>query len=46
MLRFFHQIRQGLPTGNKFSKYLLYAVWEILLVVIGISFMIPPNLGQ
>ena len=36
MLRFFHQIRQRLLTDNKFSKYLLYAIGEILLVVIGI----------
>jgi len=36
MLRFFRQIRQRLLTDNKFSKYLLYAVGEILLVVIGI----------
>ena len=36
MLRFFRQIRQHLLTQNKFSKYLLYAVGEILLVVIGI----------
>ena len=36
MLRFFRNIRQGLLTQNKFSKYLLYAVGEILLVVIGI----------
>jgi hypothetical protein len=36
MLRFFRQIRQRLLTGNKSSKYLLYAVGEILLVVIGI----------
>ena len=36
MLRFFRQIRQRLLTQNKFSKYLLYAVGEILLVVIGI----------
>ena len=36
MLRFFRQIRQTLLTDNKFSKYLLYAVGEILLVVIGI----------
>ncbi|WP_445386471.1 DUF6090 family protein [Robiginitalea sp. IMCC44478] len=36
MLRFFRQIRQRLVTENKFSKYLLYAVGEILLVVIGI----------
>ena len=36
MLHFFHKIRQKLLTDNKFSKYLLYAVGEILLVVIGI----------
>ena len=36
MLRFFRQIRHRLLTDNKFSKYLLYAVGEILLVVIGI----------
>jgi hypothetical protein len=36
MLRFFRQIRQRLLTDNKFSKYLLYAVGEILLVVFGI----------
>ena len=36
MLRFFRQIRQRLLASNRFSKYLLYAVGEILLVVIGI----------
>ncbi len=36
MLRFFRQLRQSLLTDNKFGKYLLYAVGEILLVVIGI----------
>src|SRR5210317_1410452 len=36
MLRFFRQIRQRLLTENRFSKYLLYAVGEILLVVFGI----------
>lgn len=36
MLRFFRQLRQRLLTENRFSKYLLYAVGEILLVVIGI----------
>ncbi|MBC2840096.1 DUF6090 family protein [Robiginitalea sp. SC105] len=36
MLRFFRRLRQRLLTDNKFSKYLLYAVGEILLVVIGI----------
>ncbi len=36
MLRFFRRIRQRLLTDNKFSKYLLYAIGEILLVVVGI----------
>ena len=36
MLRFLSQIRQRLLTENRFSKYLLYAVGEILLVVVGI----------
>jgi predicted nucleic-acid-binding Zn-ribbon protein len=36
MLRFFRQIRHRLLTDKKFSRYLLYAVGEILLVVIGI----------
>ncbi len=36
MLRFFRQIRQRLLANSKFSKYFLYAVGEILLVVIGI----------
>jgi hypothetical protein len=36
MLRFFRRIRQRLLTDNKFSKYLIYAIGEILLVVIGI----------
>lgn len=36
MFRFFRQIRQKLLTDSKFSRYLLYAIGEILLVVIGI----------
>ncbi len=36
MIKFFRKIRQQLVTENKFSKYLLYAVGEILLVMIGI----------
>ena len=36
MPRFLNRIRQRLLTDNKFSKYLLYAIGEILLVVIGI----------
>ncbi|MFL1011542.1 DUF6090 family protein [Flavisericum labens] len=36
MIKFFRKIRQRLLTDNKFSKYLLYAIGEIILVVIGI----------
>ena len=43
MLRFFRQIRQRLLTDNKFSKYLLYAFGEILLVVIGILIALQVN---
>ena len=43
MLRFLRQIRQRLLTDNKFSKYLMYAVGEILLVVIGILIALQIN---
>ena len=46
MLRFFRQIRQRLITDNKFSKYLLYAIGEILLVVIGILIALQVNAYQ
>ncbi len=36
MIKFFRKIRQRLLTENKFSKYMLYAIGEIVLVVIGI----------
>ena len=36
MIKFFRRIRQKLLTENKFSKYLIYAIGEIVLVVIGI----------
>jgi len=36
MIRFFSKIRQSLMSDNRFSKYTLYAVGEILLVVVGI----------
>ncbi len=36
MIKFFRKIRKGLLTENKFSKYLLYAAGEIILVIIGI----------
>ncbi len=43
MLRFFRQFRQRFLSENKFSKYLLYAIGEILLVVIGILIALQIN---
>ena len=36
MIRFFRKIRQQLLSENNFSKYLIYAVGEVFLVMIGI----------
>jgi hypothetical protein len=36
MINFFRKIRQKLLTENKFSKYLIYAIGEIALIMIGI----------
>ena len=43
MIKFFRHIRQRMLKENKMSKYLLYAIGEIVLVVIGI--MIALNLN-
>lgn len=43
MLKFFRKIRQELLSDNQFSKYLLYAIGEILLVVIGILIALQIN---
>jgi len=43
MIKFFRKIRQKLLSENKFSKYLLYAIGEIILVVIGILIAIQLN---
>ena len=43
MIKFFRKIRQRLLIENKFSKYLLYAVGEIVLVVIGILIALQIN---
>ncbi len=43
MIKFFRKIRQRLLTENKFSKYLLYAIGEIVLVVIGILIAVSIN---
>jgi len=43
MIKFFRKIRQKLVTENKFSKYLIYAIGEIVLVVIGILIALSIN---
>jgi hypothetical protein len=43
MIKFFRKIRQQLLTKNNFSKYLLYATGEIVLVVFGILIAISIN---
>jgi len=43
MIKFFRKIRQQLMTENKFSKYLMYAIGEIVLVVIGILIALQIN---
>jgi hypothetical protein len=43
MIKFFRKIRHRLLTENKFSKYLLYAIGEIILVVIGILIALQIN---
>ncbi|MDT0558331.1 DUF6090 family protein [Ichthyenterobacterium sp. W332] len=43
MIKFFRRVRQRLLTDNKFSKYLIYAIGEIILVVIGILLALSLN---
>lgn len=43
MIKFFRKIRQRLLAENRFSKYLLYAIGEIILVVIGILIALQIN---
>lgn len=43
MIKFFRKIRQKLLSENKFSKYLIYALGEIVLVVIGILIALQIN---
>ncbi len=43
MIKFFRSIRQNLLAENRISKYLLYAVGEIVLVVIGILIALAIN---
>ena len=43
MIKFFRHIRKRLLSESKFSKYLLYAIGEIILVVIGILIALQIN---
>ena len=43
MIKFFRKIRQQLLIDNKFTKYLIYAIGEIILVVIGILIALQIN---
>ena len=43
MIKFFRKIRHKILTENKVSKYLLYAIGEIVLVVIGILIALQIN---
>jgi hypothetical protein len=43
MIKFFRHIRQKMLSENKISKYLLYAIGEIILVVIGILIALAIN---
>jgi hypothetical protein len=43
MIKFFRKIRQNLLSENKFSKYLIYAIGEIVLVMIGILLALQIN---
>ena len=43
MIKFFRKIRQKLISENRFSKYLIYAIGEIVLVVIGILIALQIN---
>ncbi len=43
MIKLFRKIRQKLLSENKFTKYLLYAIGEIVLVVIGILIALQIN---
>jgi len=43
MIKFFRKIRQRLLIENRFTKYLIYAIGEIVLVVIGILIALDIN---
>ena len=43
MIKFFRKIRQNMIKENRVSKYILYAIGEIILVVIGILIALQIN---
>lgn len=43
MIKLFRKIRQNLLSENKFNKYLIYAIGEIVLVVVGILIALTLN---
>ncbi|MEM5566163.1 DUF6090 family protein [Psychroserpens sp. AS72] len=43
MIKFFRKIRQKMLNENKFSRYLIYAIGEIVLVIIGILIALQIN---
>jgi hypothetical protein len=43
MIKFFRKIRQKMLTEKKFNKYLIYAIGEIVLVVVGILIALQIN---
>lgn len=43
MIKFFRKIRRKLLSENKFTKYLLYIIGEIILVIIGILIALQVN---
>ena len=43
MIKFFRKVRKKMLAENKFSKYMLYAIGEIMLVVIGILIALQIN---
>lgn len=46
MIKFFRKIRQQLLSENRFAKYLMYAIGEIVLVVIGILIALQLNIAR
>jgi hypothetical protein len=46
MIKFFRKVRQNLLSDNKFTKYFVYALGEIILVVIGILIALAINNGN